>query len=82
MTIMILTNKNKLALLIFFPISAHFNMCQKQRKAEVKGVKTLENFFANLTAKPTPARASFAETGLNDNDQEQFDGADAIVSEK
>ena len=78
---MILTNKNKLAL-IFFPISAHFNMCQKQRNAEVKGVKTLENFFANLTAKPTPACASFAETGLNDNDQEQFDGADAIVSEK
>ena len=76
---MILTNKNKLALLIFFPISAHFNTCQKQRKA--KGVKT-ENFFANLTAKSTPARASFAETGLNDNDQEQFDGANATVSEK
>ena len=57
-------------------------MCQKQRNAEVKGVKTLENFFANLTTKSTPARASFAETGLNDNDQEQFDGADAIVSEK
>lgn len=80
---MILTNKNKLALLIFFPISsAHFNMCQKQRKAEDKGVKTLENFFPNLTAKSTPTGASFAETELNDNDQEQFDGADAIVSEK
>lgn len=57
-------------------------MCQKQRKAEVKGVKTLENFFTNITAKSTPACASFAESGLNDNDQEQLDGTDAIVSEK
>lgn len=65
-----------------FTIIAHFNACQNKRGAEVKGVKTIENFFAKAAAQSVPAPTDSVQPDLNHDDQDQFDGADAIVSEK
>ena len=65
----------------FFFVIAHFNECQKKR-AGVKGVRTLENFFAKAAAQRLPEPTSSILPVSNEDEQDQFDGADAIVSEK
>ena len=55
-------------------------MCQQKRQTEVKGVKILETFFSKAAQKSVPERASSQDD--DQDDQDQFDGADAIVSEK
>ena len=57
-------------------------MCQKKRQAGVKGVKTIKNFFAKATTRSASGNTSSIQTESNDNDQDQFEGLDAIVSEK
>ena len=54
----------------------------KKRRAGVKGVKTLENFFTEEAAKCLPEPTGSILTVSNDDEQDQYDGADAIVSEK
>lgn len=66
---------------VFFFVIAHFNECQKKR-AGVKGVRTLENFFAKAAAQRLPEPTSSILPVSNEDEQDQFDGADAIVSEK
>ena len=63
----------------FFFVIAHFNECQKKR-AGVKGVRTLENFFAKAAAQRLPEPTSSILPVPNEDEQDQFDGA--IVSEK
>lgn len=65
-----------------FVIVAHFNACQKKRGAGVKGVKTLEAFFAKGVAQSLSKSSSSILTAANDDEQDQYEGADAIVSEK
>ena len=65
-----------------FVVIAHFNACQKKRGAGVKGVKTLENFFTKEAAKCLPEPTGSTLTVSNDDEQDRYDGADAIVSEK
>lgn len=60
--------------------TTHFNECQKKR-AGVKGVRTLENFFAKAAAQRLPEPTSSILPVSNEDEQDQFDGADAIVSE-
>ncbi|KAL9958420.1 hypothetical protein ACROYT_G035430 [Oculina patagonica] len=63
-------------------LNAHFNACQKKRGAGVKGVKTLEAFFAKGVAQSLSKSSSSILTAANDDEQDQYEGADAIVSEK
>lgn len=42
----------------------------------------LENFFTKATAQCLPEPTSSILTVSNDNEQDQYDGMDAIVSEK
>ena len=68
--------------LFSFVVIAHFNACQKKGGAGLKGVKTLDNFFTKEAAKCLPEPTGSILTVSNDDEQDQYDGADAIVSEK
>jgi len=65
-----------------FVVIAHFNACQKKRGNGVKGVKMLETFFTKEAARCLPEPTGSILTVSNDDEQDQYDGADAIVSEK
>ena len=55
----------------FFFVIAHFNECQKKR-AGVKGVRTLENFFAKAAAQRLPEPTSSILPVSNEDEQDQF----------
>lgn len=66
----------------FFCCYSPLQCMSKKRRAGVKGVKTLENFFTKEAAKCLPEPTGSILTVSNDDEQDQYDGADAIVSEK
>lgn len=70
--------------LFVFILSEHFNACAARKLSQVKGSRTLDGFFGKETDQRASASTSSQEVELvtDDGEDDQFEGADAIVSDK